>query len=175
MDILAGPFYAVGLLLALAGGFKAVRPLPTVGALRAVRARASPALVRLLGAGEVVVGLGAAITAWAPLAAMVAVAYAGFAGFVAAALRRGTPLQSCGCFGTDDLPPTRIHLAVNIGCCLVAGAATVTRVDGLPAVVADQPWAGVPFLVLVAVTVWFLYLLLTLLPAVGRPSSAARA
>jgi Methylamine utilisation protein MauE len=175
VEALAGPFYAVCLLLALAGGFKAVRPQATVGALRAFRAPSSPLLVRLFGIGEMAVGVAATLTGWPPLAALVAMAYAGFAGFVAAALRRGTPLQSCGCFGTDDLPPTRIHLVTNIGCCLMAGAAAVTRVDGLPSVLADQPLAGIPFLVLVAVTVWFLYLLLTLLPTVGRASSPAGA
>jgi hypothetical protein len=172
MDVLAGPFYAVCLLLALAGGFKTVRPAPTVGALRAVRLPGSVALVRVFGAGEVIVGLGAAITGWPPLSALVAVAYAGFAGFVAAALRRGSPIQTCGCFGADDVPPSRIHLAVNVGCCLVAAGAAVTRVDGLPTMLADQPWAGIPFLVLVAVTVWFLYLLLAVLPTV-RPAARA--
>jgi hypothetical protein len=121
-----------------------------------------------------VVGLGAVLTGWAPLAAVVAVAYAAFAGFVAAALRRGRPLQSCGCFGTEDLPPTRIHLAVDIGATLVAGAAAVFPPGSLPEVVADQPWAGIPFLVLVGTTVWFLYLLLTALPAALHPDPLAQ-
>ncbi len=114
------------------------------------------------------VGIGAVVTGWPPPAALVAVAYAAFAGFVGAALRRGAPIQSCGCFGTDDLPPTRIHLVVDIVASVVAGAAAVTRVDGIGTVLADQPWAGVPFLALVAITTWFLYLLLTALPAALR-------
>ncbi|MGH9243724.1 MAG: MauE/DoxX family redox-associated membrane protein [Acidimicrobiales bacterium] len=174
MDALSGPFFAVCVLLALAGGFKIVRPRPTVGAARAVRLPASPQLVRVFGIGEVAVGAGAAATGWAPLAAVVAVAYAGFAGFVVAARRRGTAIQSCGCFGSDDLPPTRIHLVVNVAASLVAGAAAITRLDGAPSVVADQPLAGVPFVLLVGVTVWFLYLLLTALPAALHPSTSAR-
>jgi hypothetical protein len=168
MDALAGPFYAVCLLLALAGGFKAMRPQATVGAMRALGLPGRRSLVRLMGAGEVVVGVGAVLTGWPPLAAIVAVAYAAFAGFVAAALRRGVPIQSCGCFGTDDLPPTRIHLVVDIAASLVAALAAITRVDGIGTVVADQPWAGVPFLALVAITIWFLYLVLTALPAALR-------
>ncbi|MGH9117286.1 MAG: MauE/DoxX family redox-associated membrane protein [Acidimicrobiales bacterium] len=168
MDALAGPFYAVALLLAVAGGFKALRPQATVGALRAVGLPGSPALVRVMGLGEPVVGVGAVVTGWPPLAALVAVAYAAFAGFVWVALRRGAPIQSCGCFGTDDLAPTRIHLVVDIVASVVAGAAAVTRVDGIGAVLADQPWAGVPFVALVAVCIWFLYLLLTALPAALR-------
>jgi hypothetical protein len=174
MDWLAGPFFAVCVLLALAGAFKAVRPQPTVGALRAFGVPAAAPLVRVFGAGELVVGLGAVLTGWAPLAAVVAVAYAAFAGFVAAALRRGRPLQSCGCFGTDDLPPTRIHLAVDVGATLVAGAAAVFPPGSLPEVVTDQPWAGIPFLVLVGATVWFLYLLLTALPAALHPDPLTR-
>jgi hypothetical protein len=168
VNALAGPFYAVCLLLAVAGAFKTARPAATVGALRAVGLPGSPALVRLMGVGEAVIGLGAVITGWPPLAGLVAVAYAGFAGFVAAALRRGTPLQSCGCFGSVDIPPTRIHLAVDVVASVVAAIAAVTRIDGLAAVLADQPWAGVPFLALVAVTIWFLYLVLTALPAALR-------
>ncbi len=49
MDALAGPFYAVCLLLAVAGGFKAVHPHTTVGALRAVGLPGSAALVRVMG------------------------------------------------------------------------------------------------------------------------------
>jgi hypothetical protein len=168
VDVLAGPFYAICVLLALAGGFKAVRPAATVGALRAVGLPASALLVRVMGAVEVVIGLGALITGWPPLSAVVAAAYAGFAGFVAAALRRGTPIQSCGCFGSADLPPTRIHLVVDIAAAGVAAAAAVTRVDGIGQVLADQPWAGIPFLALVAITTWFLYLILTALPAALR-------
>ena len=168
MDALAGPFYAVALLLAVAGGFKAMRPQATVGALRAVGLPASSPLVRVIGVGELVVGVGAVVTGWPPLAALVAVAYAAFAGFVWAALRRGVPIQSCGCFGTDDLPPTRIHLVVDIAAAVVAAAAAVTRVEGIGAVLAEQPWAGVPFLALVAICIWFLYLVLTALPAALR-------
>jgi hypothetical protein len=168
VDALAGPFYAVCLLLAVAGGFKTVRPAATVGALRAVGLPGSRPLVRVMGAGEVVVGLGAVITGWPVLAGLVAVAYGAFAGFVAAALRRGTPIQSCGCFGSVDLPPTRIHFVVDIAAAAVATAAAATRVDGIAVVLADQPWAGVPFLALVAITIWFLYLVLTALPAALR-------
>jgi hypothetical protein len=168
VDALAGPFYAVALLLAVAGAFKSARPAATVGAMRAVGLPTSRPLVRLMGGGEVVVGLGAALTGWPWLAALVAVAYAGFAGFVGAALRRGTPLQTCGCFGSVDTPPTRIHLVVDIAASVVAAAAAATRVDGLTTVMADQPWAGIPFLALVAVTLWFLYLVLTALPTALR-------
>jgi hypothetical protein len=121
-----------------------------------------------MGVAEVVIGVGAVVTGWPVLAGLVAVAYGAFAGFVAAALRLGTPLQSCGCFGSVDIPPTRIHLVVDITAAAVAAGAAVTRVDGIATVLSDQPWAGVPFLALVAITIWFLYLVLTALPAALR-------
>ena len=57
---------------------------------------------------------------------------------------------------------------VDVAAAAVAAAAAVTRIDGLTTVLAHQPWAGVPFLVLVAITIWLLYLTLTALPTALR-------
>jgi hypothetical protein len=163
MDFLAGPFAAACVLLSLAGGFKLVRPLPTLGALKGVGLPGSLAAVRLLGAAEVVVGVAALLTGVAPVMASVSVAYAAFGGFVVAARRRGAALQSCGCFGDVDVPPTNLHVAVNVIASVTAAVAAITRLDVLD-VVSDQPASGVPFVGLCALTVALLYLLLTALP-----------
>lgn len=168
MTVLAGPFAAICVLLALSGVFKLARPAPTAGALRTLRLPGSLPLVRLLGAGELGLGAAALLTGWAPLAALIGAAYAAFAGFVCAALTHGTLLQSCGCFGAVEVPPSRLHLAVNIAAAAVAGMAAVGRIDALPDVLADQPLAGVPFAVLTLVTVGLLYGVLTALPVALR-------
>src|SRR5690606_35555046 len=37
-----------------------------------------------------------------------------FAGFVIRALRSGTPISTCGCFGRPDTPPSPAHVALNL-------------------------------------------------------------
>jgi uncharacterized membrane protein YphA (DoxX/SURF4 family) len=167
VDALAGPFAAAGALLALGGAFKVVRPLPTVGALRAVGAPASPMAVRALGLGEATVGVAAVLTGAPALAALVAAAYLAFAAFVMIAMRGGT-LQSCGCFGEVETPPSAAHVLLNISLAGVSLAAAATGVPSLADTIADQPWSGVPFLLLVTVTVELCYLMLTTLPIALR-------
>lgn len=169
MEVLSGPVIVLTALLALAGAFKICRPAPTAGALRAMHLPSRSSLVRALGTGEMALGLAALVTAARPWLALAAAAYLGFAAFVSAALLSGTPLQSCGCFGQRDTPPSAVHLAVN----LVAAATLLTAAAGnLPKpadVLADQPWHGAPFVLLVATSLALAYLVLTALPAVLMP------
>jgi hypothetical protein len=90
-------------------------------------------------------------------------AYLSFAGFVGVAIRRGLTLASCGCFGHPDAPATVLHLAVNLGAAVVAGVAASVPLPGLMAVLDQQP-AGLPFVLLIALTTYLLYLALTALP-----------
>jgi hypothetical protein len=169
VQLLSGPVLVLTALVALAGAFKIRRPAPTAGALRAMGLPGRPALVRLLGGGELALGLAALLTAARPLLALVAAAYLAFAAFVAAALMSGSPVQSCGCFGQPDTPPSAVHLVAN----LVAAATLLVAAAGdMPHpsdVIADQPWHGVPFLMLVAISIELAYLVLTVLPAVLVP------
>jgi hypothetical protein len=161
---LAGPFAIVAALLALGGASKAVQPADTAGALRGLGLPHGAALVRVGGVAELVIGVGALVTGARPFAVLVAVSYAGFAGFVALALRRGAPIGSCGCFGRAETPPSRTHIVVDLAATLVAVAVAVDPVGGVTDVVADQPLLGLPFLLLVGVGVYLVYLTLTLLP-----------
>ncbi|NAZ88377.1 hypothetical protein GTR00_20130 [Kineococcus sp. T90] len=169
------PHLAGSLLLLLAGVAKLRRPDGTARALRAQHLPSSPALVRLLGAGEVLLAAAALAglpgTAWA-----VAAAYAAFTAFVVVALVRGAPLSSCGCFGEPDLPPTRTHVAVtaalaaaSAGTALGAGA---SGLDGLAGAGAPAALAAAGLSALVA---WLALLSLTALPRLAaalHPSPA---
>jgi hypothetical protein len=168
VDALAGPFAAAGALLALGGVFKVARPLPTAGALRAVGARPPVAAVRALGAGEAVVGVAAVLTGSPALAALVAAAYLAFTAFVVIAMRGGTALQSCGCFGEVETPPSEVHVLLDVGFACTALASAVFGVPALTDTVRAQPWGGAPFLFLVAVTVGLSYVMLTTLPIALR-------
>ena len=100
------------ILLAASGVSKLVDWKPTSGALRAANLPSSSLWVWILGSMEI----GAAAVGlffggfWMTPALLL---YAGFTGFTFWALRSDVPLQSCGCFGKDDTPPTAIHVVYN--------------------------------------------------------------
>jgi len=161
---LAGPFAIAAALLALGGAAKAVQPVDTAGALRALGLPGSATLVRAGGASELVIGVGALAYGARPFAVLVAASYASFAAFVALALRRSAPISSCGCFGKADTPPSLTHVVVNAVAALVAVGVAIAPVGGIGDFVADQPLLGLPFLLLVVVGVYLTFLTLTLLP-----------
>lgn len=164
MEALAGPVVVVAALLALAGGLKVIRPAPTAGALRAMRLPSALPLVRVLGVGEIAIGVAAGVTFARPLLVLLAAAYLAFAGFVAAALSANTPLQSCGCFGQTDTPPSNVHLGLNLAAAGTAFAAALSGTPGLDVTLSDQPWDAIPFVLLVGICVYLCVLIATVLP-----------
>lgn len=164
MTIAAGPFVIAATLLVLGGVLKALRPGDTATALRGVGIPTGATLVRAGGALEAAIGLWALATGDRGAAILVALSYLAFTGFVLVALRRDSPIASCGCFGREDTPPSWVHVGVNL---VAVAAATIVAIDpgaGLPDLVGDQPLAGVPFLLLTATGVLHAFLALTLLP-----------
>jgi hypothetical protein len=139
---------------------------------------ASPALVRVGAAVEVAIAAGALVDGSRPFAALVAASYLGFAAFVLAALRRGVPLSSCGCFGVADTPPSGVHLALNLAATAVAGVVALgwAAAGGLAEITAmdGSLLLRATFVTLTAAATWFAYVALTLLPRLrtaeaGRP------
>jgi len=109
-------------------------------------------VVRALAGAEVVLGaVGAAHPGGVP-AALVALSYAVFTGYVWSLRRAGAALSSCGCFGEPDTPATRAHLAVTAMFAVSGALVAPTGRTGLSSVLRAQPAAGVP-LVLAAFTV----------------------
>jgi hypothetical protein len=165
---LAGPFIVIAALVGAAGTLKLGRPATTARALGQMGLPSSAGLVRLGAGVEVAVAAGALAWGSRPFAAALALSYLGFAGFVVAALRRGVPLSSCGCFGVQDTPPTYGHVVLNLAAAGVATAVALGSPHGaaladLGAMDAPMLLRGV-FLVLVAASTWFAYVALTLLP-----------
>ena len=173
MAALAGPFIVTAALLGAGGALKVHRPAPTARALREMGLPASPALVRVGAAAEVAVAAGALVDGSRPFAALVAASYLGFTAFVLAALRRGVPLSSCGCFGVTDTPPTGVHVGLNLAAAAVAGVVAVGWAGGggLAEIAAlDGSILRGTFVVLTAAATWFAYVALTLLPRL-RPAT----
>jgi hypothetical protein len=177
MPALTGPALVAAALLALAGAQKLLDPTMTVGALRALRLPSAPWSVRLGSAVEVAIGVAAIAIGGAVLWALVAVSYLAFGAFVLAALRSGTMIGSCGCFGREETPPHWTHVVLD-GALAVLAAATAVGSPGSPLkALADDPALGAGVASLAAVAVFLLYAAFVDLPrtlAAGRAVRATR-
>lgn len=168
-----GWFLIVAALLALSGGAKIIDPDPTRGALRAAHLPSGRWASQALGVVELTVA-GWAIALGGPFAAAVVTAlYVGFAVFVWWALRKDIPLQSCGCFGRADTPPTTIHLVVNLAAAAGAAVTAFRPYEGILRVLSDQPALGIPYVGFICLGVYLLVLVLTELPLVLPNRSTA--
>lgn len=164
------------MLLGLGGALELRRPAATVGALRAMGAPASASVVRLGAAVAVIISLGAVAGLGRPFALAVSLAYLLLAAFVLAALMRHVPLQSCGCFGKEDTPPTTGHLVVNVVGAVIAGAVALGPGGrGWASVHLDtSPVAVAVFSVLTAAVAAFAYLVLTAVPRLTTHGDGTR-
>jgi len=146
----AGAVGSAALLLVVAGAGKVADPSRTVGALRALGWPSSALLVRLGAAGELVLGAATLVYGGRVLPLLVAASYLGFAVFVAAALRSGTPVGTCGCFSRADTPPRPMHVVLDA---LLAAGAVAAAAGDAPALL-DASW--VAWVVAAVLTAWFL-------------------
>lgn len=168
----AGPFWAAAILLVAAGVPKLKDPLPLVRALRSVSLPAGRLAVRLIAAGEVLVGTFALVAPSRASAVLLALAYAAFTGFVLLALRRGGVLGSCGCFGRPDTAPSRTHVLLTAA--LAAAAAALAFAPPPESVWAEGPSAHQVVLVGYALLLAALsYVVIAILPT--ATAGAARA
>lgn len=165
MNVLAGPFVIFAALLALGGLFKAIDPDDTSYALLAMGLPHAGLLVRVGGAVEVVIGVGALAVGGPVFAVLVALSYLAFAGFVVIARRSGSPISSCGCFGKVDTPPSAVHVIIDL---VAACVAVIVAISGdtvaLFDVLGDQPFLGIPFVLLAVTGIYLVFLSFTALP-----------
>lgn len=148
-------------LLAASGVAKLVDPHPTAGALEAARLPSHVLIVIGLAVAELAAAI-TGLTAGGLWLLPAAILYLGFTLFTAWALRARVPLQSCGCFGKEDTPPTAIHLAFNL-------VATAALAAGALADASPLPWdSGAVEIALVVVFgvvgTYLSYLILAVLP-----------
>jgi hypothetical protein len=162
MEAATAPYLAAALLLVAAGLAKVIEPLSLVRALQGaglrVRAPLLASWVRVVAAAEALLGLIAVVLPGPLVAAAVALSYAGFTAFVLRALRSGSPLASCGCFGKTDTPPTPGHAAATALLALAAGLVAAGSAASL----------DLPLLVISAVLAYLTYVMLAVLPLTSR-------
>jgi hypothetical protein len=168
MPALTGPALTAALLLAFAGATKAVDPAMTAGALRALGLPSSRILVRVGAAAELILGLLALAAGWATVWWLVAASYLAFAAFVVAAMRAGTMVGSCGCFGREDTPPHPIHVVIDVALAATAAAAAVRGVGAPLDAIADAPGEGLVVAGLSVLAVVLLYGAMVDLPRARR-------
>ena len=180
MELIGLYLIAAG-LLCVAGVAKAARPDDTARAVAALVPGTPPLrlvrwIVRLGALAEAALGAVAVLFPRPLIAALVALSYLAFFGFVAYARRRGGPLATCGCFGRPDTPPTALHLLFDM---VFAVAAFVVATGGrggdtLRSQLAHQPGAGFPLLFVSAVGLWLAALALSSLAALTAAQRLAR-
>jgi hypothetical protein len=154
----------VAALLVLAGAQKLLDPLMTVGALRALGLPSRPAVVRLGSAAELGLGV-AAIVAGAPvLWWLIAASYLAFNGIVVAALRRGTMIGSCGCFGREETPPHWSHILLNTLLATTAGAVALSGTAAPLDALADDAGAAAVVTLLAGLALHLVHALYVELP-----------
>jgi len=173
------PSTVAALLLVLAGAGKVVDPTMTVGALRALKVPATPLAVRIGSVVEMALGLltvtvGSSAVWWA-----VAVSYLAFGAFVFTALRRGTMIGSCGCFGQDETPPHALHVGLDLGLVAIAALTAVVSPAAPLDAITEAVGTGLALVALTALALFLLHaafveLPRTLVPATRLPHTSAR-
>jgi hypothetical protein len=145
--VTAGVLAGAALLLVVGGASKVVDPSGLAGALGALGWPSSGIAVRAGAVAETCLGAATLVVGGQVLGLLVAISYLGFALFVMAALRAGTPLATCGCIGGVDTPPSPEHVVVDA---VLAGGAVLAVAMDAPAL-AEAPWVAWPIALVVAV------------------------
>lgn len=148
-------------VLFVSGVSKLRRPAHAVAALAELRLPAPSLLVRAGSACELLAACTCVARPRAGAAAAT-VLYCGFALLVALQLRRGSD-RSCGCLGSADTPPTRLHLAANVAFAAAAAAYAAAGPASL-GTIASHPLAVGVITVAVAAGAWSLVAGLPLVP-----------
>ena len=163
MVALAGPLFMFATLLVVSGVPKLTDPVSTTRALESIGLPPKRSLGRAVGVVEIIVGIGVIAIGGPVMAAALAVLYAAFAGFILIALR-SNKVKSCGCFGSDDTPPSLLHLTIDLGAAAVGAVLVAQPVGHLLEVMGETPWAGIPFVLLVLIGTWLALIVLAILP-----------
>ena len=167
-DALAPIVFLAAALLTLAGGVKVVRPRATAQALLDAGLPGSRAVARGIGTVEIATGVWALVAPAAGGALALGAVYLSFAAFLGYVLRVHPEAGSCGCAGPTPVPPSRLHLALNL---LAAGAGVAyafTTVPAFGAWVGSLGWVAVPVLAGLGVAGWLVVVAVTEAPAAFR-------
>ena len=172
-DAIAPPFFLVAALLMASGAVKAVRPQATAQAMLEAGLPGSLAVARGLGAVEVGIGLWSCAAPAAGGAVALAVTYLAFAGFLAFVLRTHPQAGSCGCAGATAVPPSYLHLSLDVAAAASAIAYATSAGPDLARWVAGIGPGATPVIGGLVLAGWLAFVAVTEAPAAWRAWSAA--
>lgn len=145
-EALASLLYLAAGILAWAGGAKAIRPGPTARALLAAGLPSSFPVVRTVAAWEIAVGLVCLVRPSPGAALALAATYGVFAAYLTWLLLTKPAGGSCGCAGERDVPPSSLHVALDLAAVMVGVAAATAHLPSLAHLLAGLGWLSIPFL-----------------------------
>ena len=166
--MLAPVFFLAAGLLVLAGAAKILRPDPTAQALLDAGLPGTLAAARVVGTVEVTVGAWASLAPAAGGAIVLGGLYLVFAGYLGFLLAARPDAGSCGCAGSTAVPPSRLHLALNLGASATGFAYATTEAPGVGSWIVSLGWAAVPVVFGLVVAGWLAVVAVTAAPTAFR-------
>ena len=130
MTMLGVVFSAVGVVLVVSGVLKLADPRPASTMLRELSSLTRRLPARLIGIGELSLGIAAFAAGGRAIAMLVTIAYLTFTITSIALVRRGDGSLGCGCLGSHSAPASAAHVSVNLAAALVAALAAAANVPG---------------------------------------------
>jgi hypothetical protein len=167
-DALAPVFFLAAGLLVLAGASKILRPDPTAQALLDAGLPGTLGAARGVGVAEVVVGAWACFAPAAGGAIALGALYVVFAGYLGFLLVARPDAGSCGCAGAAPVPPSRLHLFLNLAAGATGFAYATTSAQALTTWITGLGWAAVPIVFGLVVAGWLAAVAVTVAPAAFR-------
>jgi hypothetical protein len=166
-DALAAPFFAASAVLLWSGVTKLRDPSGAIAAIASSGRSVAPAAVRAIGGVELLVGATALIVPAWPAAIAVAAIYLAFALFLGRLLIGDLAAETCGCAGSLDVPPSWLHVAMNLAAAGIALAVAIAGVGmsaGLPRTLFHHPAIGVVTALGAALIAWLASLAVVYVP-----------
>ena len=160
-------FLAAGLLV-VAGVAKLVRPRATAQAMVDAGLPGSDLLARGVGLAEVTAGTWALVAPATGGAVALAVVYLAFAGFLGYVLRTHPDAGSCGCAGAKAVPPSLLHMGLDL---VAAGSAIAYALAGGPGAATwlrSLGWGAVPVAAGLGLAGWLAVVVVTEVPTAWR-------
>lgn len=167
-DTLAPPFFLAAGLLVLAGAVKLVAPEATAQAIFDAGLPGSRSVARIVGIVEIAVGIWAWVAPAVGGAIACGVLYLGFASFLGYVLLAHPDAGSCGCAGPTPVPPSRLHLTLNVLAALVACSYAFTVAPSLAAWLDTLGWGAVPVMLGLVLAGWLAIVAVTVAPDAYR-------
>lgn len=171
-DVLLPALLATAAILVVAGCAKLTQPSAAATFLRTFGVPEANVVVRVGALLEIAAGVAA--LHWTREAGMaIALLFAVFALVVAAQLRRQGDVP-CGCLGAREIPPSRVHLALNLACAVAGLAAALAPPPALTSLVETDPASAIVAAFAAVVTALLAQSALVLLPPTLGAWSGAR-